>query len=136
MVYRGAASVANFVITNSRVKRALVVADSNIAVDNLAQGLIAAGLRVVRIGNPATVRPSLREYTLQAQAAKHPAGIAAAKLRGDVSAVSTRGATSSGGKAQEREVKQMKGDMWKRSEELQKVAEDAVISGSQAVVAT
>eukprot|EP00854_Cymbomonas_tetramitiformis_P012949 gene12948-15306_t len=39
---------------------------------------------------------------------------------GDVSAVSTRGATSSGGKAQEREVKQMKGDMWKRSEELQK----------------
>lgn len=46
----------------------LACADTNAAVDNLVRGLLARGIRVVRVGSPAKVSPELRHLTLEAQA--------------------------------------------------------------------
>ena len=42
----------------------MATAESNIAVDNLVEGLIKAGVNVVRVGHPARVVPALRERSL------------------------------------------------------------------------
>ena len=45
----------------------LAVADSNVAVDNLLEGLLARGVRVVRLGQPVKVREKLRMATMDAK---------------------------------------------------------------------
>jgi regulator of nonsense transcripts 1 len=50
----------------------LAVADSNVAVDNLLEGLLARGVRAVRLGQPVKVREKLREATMDAQMETHP----------------------------------------------------------------
>jgi ATP-dependent RNA/DNA helicase IGHMBP2 len=50
----------------------LAAAFSNVATDNLLQGCLEQGLKCVRIGHPATVRPELRGSTLEAQIVEHP----------------------------------------------------------------
>lgn len=50
----------------------LATAESNVAVDNLLEGLLEAGIRAVRTGRPVKVRESLREATLDAQLEQHP----------------------------------------------------------------
>ncbi|MGO1243441.1 MAG: AAA domain-containing protein [Sphingobacterium sp.] len=54
-------------------RQILVVAPSNIAVDVLTERLDAAGLSVVRIGNPVKVSSHLQELTLDAQMETHRA---------------------------------------------------------------
>ena len=49
----------------------LATADSNVAVDNLLQGLLEKGIKAIRIGQPVKVRERLRESTLAAQIAQH-----------------------------------------------------------------
>jgi len=56
----------------------------------------AAQVRVVRVGNPASVRADLRQFTLQACAANHPLGKAAAELRSQVQDMQKR-ASGDGG---------------------------------------
>mgnify|MGYP001404727851 FL=1 len=50
----------------------LAVADSNVAVDNLLEGLLKLGVRAVRLGQPVKVREGLREATMDALMEKHP----------------------------------------------------------------
>jgi superfamily I DNA and/or RNA helicase len=42
----------------------LATSDSNIAVDNLLEGLINAGVRAVRLGRPDAVRPDLLQHSV------------------------------------------------------------------------
>ncbi|MEE2812245.1 MAG: AAA domain-containing protein [Candidatus Thermoplasmatota archaeon] len=49
----------------------LAVADSNVAVDNLLEGLLDAGVKAIRIGQPAKVREHLREATMAARMDEH-----------------------------------------------------------------
>lgn len=51
----------------------MLVAHTNVAVDNLADGCIKAGLRVVRIGPSARARAGIEQYTLDAYFLRHPA---------------------------------------------------------------
>ena len=50
----------------------LATAESNVAVDNLLEGLLDLGVRAVRIGRPVKVRETLRMATLDAQIEEHP----------------------------------------------------------------
>ena len=50
----------------------LATAESNVAVDNLLEGLLELGVRAVRIGRPVKVRETLRMATLDAQLEDHP----------------------------------------------------------------
>ena len=50
----------------------LAVADSNVAVDNLLEGLLARGVRAVRLGQPVKVREKLRLATIDAKMEIHP----------------------------------------------------------------
>ena len=50
----------------------LACAESNVAVDNLLEGLLNIGVKAVRFGRPVKVRENLREATLDALSAKHP----------------------------------------------------------------
>ena len=50
----------------------LATAESNVAVDNLLEGLLGLGIRAVRMGRPVKVRETLRMATLDAQLEDHP----------------------------------------------------------------
>jgi ATP-dependent RNA/DNA helicase IGHMBP2 len=54
-----------------RGDRVLAVAPSNTAVDNLLERLIAVGQRVVRLGHPARISESLRDFSLDALVERH-----------------------------------------------------------------
>ena len=51
----------------------MACAESNVAVDNLLEGLTDLGIKAVRIGKPVKVRESLRNSTLDAMVDEHPA---------------------------------------------------------------
>ena len=59
--------------TLRRERRLLVCAPSNTAVDLLTEKLAAAGVNVIRIGNPSRVSEILLEHTLDAQVMAHKA---------------------------------------------------------------
>ncbi|MBT60397.1 MAG: hypothetical protein CMA63_02445 [Euryarchaeota archaeon] len=50
----------------------LATAESNVAVDNLLEGLLELNVKAVRIGRPVKVREHLRQATLDAQIEHHP----------------------------------------------------------------
>lgn len=53
-------------------QKVLACAPSNMAVDNIFERLLAAGVNAVRLGHPARVMPGLREHTLDLLVAEHP----------------------------------------------------------------
>ncbi|WFD27604.1 hypothetical protein MNAN1_002604 [Malassezia nana] len=50
----------------------LLAAHTNVAVDNLVEGCVRAGLTVVRAGSSTAARASVAEHTLDAHLARHP----------------------------------------------------------------
>jgi len=64
----------------ARGERVLAAAPSNLAVDNLLERLLAAGVDGVRAGHPARVLPSLLQHTLEARTEAHEAARIAAEL--------------------------------------------------------
>lgn len=55
-----------------RGEKVLATAPSNMAVDNLLERLLRAGVKAVRLGHPARVLPELREHTLDLLVENHP----------------------------------------------------------------
>merc|ERR1711862_1069215 len=48
-------------------KPLLATSDSNVAVDNIAEGLVRAGIKVIRVGRPEKVQVHLEEFTLESK---------------------------------------------------------------------
>ncbi|CAB1117510.1 unnamed protein product [Ectocarpus sp. CCAP 1310/34] len=57
--------------------KVMATAFSNVAADNLLEGALELGLRALRIGRPATIRPTLWHATLDALVENHPDVVAA-----------------------------------------------------------
>ncbi len=64
-----------------RGERVLACAPSNMGVDNLCDGLVAAGVSIVRLGHPARIQPQLQAHTLDALVAQHDDYRLAQKMR-------------------------------------------------------
>ena len=67
----------------ARGEKVLAAAASNLAVDNLVERLVAAGLSPVRIGHPARVLPSVVEHTLEVRVREHESARIAKQLTAD-----------------------------------------------------
>jgi hypothetical protein len=50
----------------------LVCTYTNMALDHIVEGLVARGLKPLRVGLDAKVRPALKEYVLEAYLDRHP----------------------------------------------------------------
>ena len=122
-----------------RGQSVLAVAPSNIAVDNLLERLLAAGLEPVRLGNPARVLPELRAHTLDGLLENHPDMRLSRKLTREAyvlrehAARFTRARPDPGERqAQRREAKQMLADARQVEDQLV----ERLISTAMVVCAT
>jgi ATP-dependent RNA/DNA helicase IGHMBP2 len=88
-----------------RGERVLAAAPSNVAVDNLAERLAAAGVRVVRVGHPARLLPQVRALSLDAQVADVEDSRLVRDLRREIGVVERRLARASG-RRERREIQQ------------------------------
>ena len=112
----------------------LATADSNVAVDNLLQGLIDKGIRAIRIGQPVKVREQLRDATLIAQMSMH-------SMNDDIDAIMSENSQI------KRDLNKLKGkekgiayrDMnknWKEIRLMEKQIIDEIIDSAEVIVAT
>lgn len=125
----------------ARGETVLAAAPSNLAVDNLVERLVAAGLRPVRIGHPARVLESVLSHTLDAQVRDHEsARIAqglvdeALQLRRDARKRREKKGPGrfSEARAGEREARQLLSE----ARSLEAKAEEAVLDRAHVVCAT
>lgn len=125
----------------ARGEQVLASAPSNLAVDNLVERLVAAGIDAVRVGHPARVLPAVVEHTLDQKTRAHPQAEIAAelveqalRLRADSRKRKQRRGPGrfSEARAQEREARQLLAE----ARELEDRAERQVLERAQVVCAT
>ena len=125
----------------ARGEKVLASAPSNLAVDNLVERLVAAGIDAVRLGHPARVLPSVVEHTLDQRTRAHDqARIAkdlvqeALRLRADARKSKQRRGPGrfSEARSSEREARKLMAE----ARELEDRAESAVLEGAQVICAT
>ena len=125
----------------ARGEKVLAAAPSNLAVDNLVERLVAAGIDAVRVGHPARVLPAVIEHTLDQKTQAHPQARIAAelveealRLRADSRKRKQRRGPGrfSEARAQEREARQLLAE----ARELEDRAELSVLEKAQVVLAT
>lgn len=121
-------------------EKALACAHSNVAADNLLQGLHDLGIEVVRIGRPANVRSKLWDLTLDARMQKEPAWVAArAALDEAVEELRELESTEAKDHAASREMREARGELRAARRQLQKVEASCVssiLSEAQIIVTT
>jgi ATP-dependent RNA/DNA helicase IGHMBP2 len=125
----------------ARGEKVLASAPSNLAVDNLVERLVAAGVDAVRVGHPARVLPAVVEHTLDQRVRAHESARIAAdlvdqawRLRADARKRQQRRGPGrfSEARAQEREARQLLAEARK----LEDRAEMDVLDRAQVVLAT
>eukprot|EP00850_Spirogloea_muscicola_P010795 SM000064S19817 [mRNA] locus=s64:561445:567297:- [translate_table: standard] len=112
----------------------LACADSNVAVDNLVEGLLALGLQPVRLGRPVKVKAALRDATLEALVAAHPAMRDVAKLRGRSQLLRADAYDRSG--AKRTAVARLAASVWGEAESLEAQIVSSILDRADMVVAT
>jgi superfamily I DNA and/or RNA helicase len=125
----------------ARGEKVLASAPSNLAVDNLVERLVAAGVDAVRVGHPARVLPAVVEHTLDQRVRAHESARIAAdlvdqalRLRADARKRKQRRGPGrfSEARAQEREARQLLAE----ARRLEDRAEIDVLERAQVVLAT
>jgi len=112
----------------------LATADSNVAVDNLLQGLLERGVRAIRTGQPVKVRDELREATLDAHLAEHPLKLDVSAIQDDTREIQ-RGMTRLKGREKglaHRDVNRN----WKEIRALERRMIEEVLDRAQVICAT
>lgn len=131
-------------IIRQAVKRGqtvLATAPSNVAVDNMLERLLAAGVRCVRLGHPARTLEELRHATLLAQIAELPQQKTLRDLEQarERLAVQRLRALDRGEGLSREENKSMKKEirsLWKEARDLEKSLSREVLGRAQVVLAT
>ncbi|MBK8575790.1 MAG: AAA family ATPase [Elusimicrobia bacterium] len=124
--------------TVAQGKSVLATAPSNIAVDNMLEKLLDAGLNVVRLGHPARILENLRHATLLAQLDEHPDQKVIRIMDQDrerlvVQRLRKKGKlTSDEDKAMKREIKAL----WKEARAIEKSISKRIIQKADVVLAT
>jgi superfamily I DNA and/or RNA helicase len=115
-------------------RRVLVTAPSNVAVDNLVERLAAARVKVVRIGHPARLLPSVLAHSLDSLLREGDAGQLCADIRLelDQSTARIKSARGDDRKALRTEIKQLRREL--REREAQALSR--VLEGAEVICAT
>ena len=128
-------------------QKVLATAPSNIAVDNLTERLAAAGVRIVRLGHPARVLPSVIDSTLDVQVeqseGKSLANDARCEINQALRKLSKKGA-SKGGAAQDASARKAERSSLRREltalrkevREREHKAVEQIMGGAQVVLCT
>ncbi len=122
-------------------ERILVTAPSNAAVDLLSERLSAAGLTVVRVGNPAKVNEGQLSLTLDSQLSSHPGFKEIKRLKKQASEYRDMAQKykRSFGRDEQEQRKALFAEARKLMEEVEKTERyigDAVLSKAQVITAT
>src|SRR5207302_5564085 len=125
----------------ARGESVLASAPSNLAVDNLVERLVAAGIDAVRIGHPARVLPSVVEHTLDQKTAAHDqariaANLVAEALRLRADARKRKQRRGPGRFSEAREAEREARKLLAEARELEDRAELAVLEKAQVILAT
>jgi superfamily I DNA and/or RNA helicase len=122
-----------------RGQTVLACAPSNLAVDNLLQGLLAAGEAALRLGHPARVLPELQAHTLDLLVENHPDTRLARQLTRDAHALRDRAARYTRAKpepgarrAQRQEAKQMLAD----ARHIERQVTERLLASARVICAT
>lgn len=108
---------------------------SNVAVDNMVAGLLDMGVNVVRVGEPAKVKASLRGATLDARLALHPAMAQVEALR--AKSIALHSAARQEVNEGQRRVKAREGTaLWTQAEGMKEEAAVEILRGADVVAAT
>ena len=124
--------------TVAQGKSVLATAPSNIAVDNMLEKLLDAGLKVVRLGHPARILENLRHATLLAQLDEHPDQKVIRLMDQDRERMAVQRLRKQGkltldeDKALKREIKAL----WKEARAIEKSISKRIIQQSDVVLAT
>ena len=117
-----------------RGQTVLAVAPSNLAVDNLLERLIRAGVKAIRLGHPARVLPEVRQHTLDLIIDEHPDMRLARKwvreayiLRGQAARYTRARPEPGARQAMRLEAKQMLADARKLEDQLVERLMDAAL---------
>lgn len=125
----------------SRGESVLAAAPSNLAVDNLLERLLEAGVDGVRVGHPARVLPSLVSHTLEARVASHESARIAQGLVDEAldlrrQARKRKGRRGPGRFSEARDAERAARSLFAEARALEARAEQEVLTGAPVVLAT